>query len=326
MNISLVIRTKDEADRLRLTLASVARQSMAAEIVVVDDGSRDHTAAILAEAQTTMPLTILRQPASQGRCAASNAGLRAANGDVAIFLDGDTLAAPGLVAAHARAHAATAGLCGRGETFHLRQTRTLQDPEQASPRPGYEARLARMPPAEREALKVTRRQITEDFDGIHARATPGIYPGAGPRALYELEISALQNNPDCSVLWAASSGSNFSVRREAALAAGGFDEALENNEHRELALRLCKAGARMGFVPQARTYHLTHRTGWRDPLVERDWESIFYRRHPLPEVKLLAVLWASLADTSPIPPASRLRSLPELERAAADVSKQALLF
>ena len=100
------------------------------------------------------------------------------------------------------------------------------------------------------------------------------------------------------------------------LQSGGFDERLDNNEHRELALRLCQTGGRMGFIAGARTYHLTHRSGWRNPLVETGWESVFYERHPITAVKLLAVLWASLSDKSPIPKHARITSLPELERAA----------
>jgi glycosyltransferase involved in cell wall biosynthesis len=315
VKLSVVIRSKDEADRLRLTLASLAAQSPA-DVVVVDDGSSDHTGAVIAEAAEAMPLTVVRHPSALGRCAASNAGAKAATGDIVLFLDGDTLAGPGCLARHLAAHAGAPGLVGRGETFHLRATRFLLDPEMASPRPGEEQRLARMPPAERDRLKVTRRHIAEDFAAIERRAEPGVYPGAGPRQLYELEIDALRRHPDCAVLWAASAGSNLSVRREAFLAAGGFDEDLDNNEHRELALRLCGVGQRMGFVEGARTYHLTHRSGWRDPLVESGWERVFHQRHPIAAVRLLSVLWASLSAASPVPTEARITSLPALERAA----------
>jgi len=319
MSISVVIRSKDEAARLRLTLASLARQSAAAEVVVVDDGSRDDTPRVIAEARGLMPLTALRNETPRGRAAAANAGARAASGDVLVFLDGDTLAGPDFVAAHAAAHAKDERLCGRGETFHLRQTRLLLDPETASPQPAQAARLARLPPAEVAAKKVTRQQIAEDFGAIDRRASPGVYPGAGPRALYELEIAALRDHPDCTALWAAASGSNQSVRRDAFLSQGGFDETLGHIiEHRELPLRLCQAGCRMGFVAGARSYHLIHRSGWTgaDPLKEQRWEANFYRRHRLPAVKLLVVLWASLANPSPVPPEARILSLPALERAA----------
>ena len=49
------------------------------------------------------------------------------------------------------------------------------------------------------------------------------------------------------------------------LAAGGLNEEMDNNDHREITLRMCRAGHRMGAT-KARSYHLTHRTGWRDPL------------------------------------------------------------
>jgi len=316
MECSVVIRSLNEADRLRLTLTSIACQTRAPEVVVVDDGSTDHTAQVVESFSGRLRLSPIRHAFPQGRSAAANAGARAASGDVLIMLDGDTLMHPECVERHMAAHEANPALLGRGETWHLRSTRFLLDPERATPRDGEKARLEAMSPAEREKLKVTRRQIEDDFADIDRRATPGIYPGFGPRALYELEIDALVNHPECSMLWAAASGSNFSVAREAFLASGGYDAEIDNNEHRELALRLCKAGNCMVFVEGAKTYHLTHRSGWRDPLVEASWESVFYNRHPVPEVKLLAVLWASLADSSAIPPDARITSLPELERFA----------
>src|SRR5690606_37376861 len=75
-------------------------------------------------------------------------------------------------------------------------------------------------------------------------------------------------------------------------------------------------GGRMGLVEGARSFHMTHRTGWRDPLRQTDWEAAFYRRHPILAVKLLAVFWASLAENSPVPPEARIVSLPDLERRA----------
>jgi len=315
MRISVVIRTKDEADRLRLVLASLSRQA-GDEIIIVDDGSSDHTADVIADAARVMDLKALRHSTARGRSEASNAGARVASGSVILFFDGDTLVGPECIARHRDAHAAAANFLGRGETFHLRGARFLLDPEEGTPRTGEETRIARLPLAEVERMKVTRQQILEDFGSIERRAEPAIYPGAGPRELYELEIAALRDHPECGTLWAASSGSNFSVRREAFLAAGGFDPDLDNNEHRELALRMCKAGARMGLVDGARNYHLTHRTGWRDPLVESDWERVFYQKHPIMAVKLLSVMWASLSRTSCVPPGARITSLPELERAA----------
>jgi glycosyltransferase involved in cell wall biosynthesis len=317
MQLSVVIRTKDEADRLRLTLTALACQVVpAAEIVIVDDGSSDHTASVIAEAAIRLPVRAIHHDHPQGRSAASNAGARAARGDVLLFLDGDTLAHPAMVSHHLKVHDAIDHAIGRGETFHFRSTRFLLDPETASPRAGEEARIARLTEQELDRLRVTRRQIVEDFAALERRAEPGIYPGAGPRRLYEIEMDALNNHADCPVLWAASSGSNMSVRRDVFQSVGGFNEVLDNNEHRELALRLCQQRQRMVPVPGARSYHLTHRVGWRDPLLQADWEEVFYRAHPIPAVKLLAVFWASLSDAKRFSDMPRIRSLPELAAAA----------
>jgi GT2 family glycosyltransferase len=316
VKLSVVIRSKDEADRLRLTLASLSRQTAMAQVVVVDDGSSDHTQDVLAEAGKALPLVVVRHDAAKGRSAASNAGARAAAGEILLFLDGDTLAGPELVERHLARHAETAGLIGRGETWHLRCTRFLADPETGAPRPGEEARIERISADERARMRVTRDQVTNDFEAIHARAEPGVYPGAGPRRLYEIEMQALRDQPDCAVLWAAASGSNQSVRRDAFLEAGGFDERLDLNEHRELALRLCKAGGRMGAVDGACSYHLTHRSGWRDPLADPHWEALFYAAHPILAVKLMAVFWASLGAGRDLGINERIGSLPQLAIAA----------
>jgi glycosyltransferase involved in cell wall biosynthesis len=321
--VSVVIRTRNEAPRLRLTLASLASQG-AHEVIVVDDASSDETPRVVEAAApgAATPVRLVRHVRNVGRSAASNAGARAATGDIVLFLDGDTLGGPGWVAAHAHAHRGRAGVLARGHTLHLRCTRFLRDPQTAAPRAGEEERVARMSEAERERSKVTVAQVTSDFASIEARAEPGIYPGAGPRLVHEVDMDALRHHPDCPTLWCAATGANFSVRRDAFVASGGFDDDLHINEHREFALRMADTGHRVELVEGARTYHLTHRTGWRDPLAdEPGWEALFYRRHPRPEVKLMAVMWASLADRSPIPPDSRIVSLPELARCAREWSE-----
>jgi hypothetical protein len=128
-------------------------------------------------------------------------------------------------------------------------------------------------------------------------------------------MDALQGSAPPHILWIAASGSNQSVGRSAFLASGGFRPDLSINEHRELALRLCQMGQRMAACG-ARTFHLTHRIGWRDPLLETSWEEIFFTHHPLAEVALMPLLWESLSETSALPPEARIMSLAELASAA----------
>lgn len=318
MRASVVIRTKDEARRLRLTLTSLSSQTVPPQVVVVNDGSSDDTRRVVREAADWIDLTAIEHATARGRSAASNAGARAASGEILIFLDGDTLAGPQVVERHLAAHS-THGIAGRGETFHVRSTRYLRDPETLEPWPGEEQNLAGRPPDERERMRLGRETILHDFASIERRASPGVYPGSGARRVYELEMDALHNHPGSAVLWAAASGSNFSVERTRFLDAGGFLETLDLNEHRELALRLYENGVRIVPVPGARTYHLIHGVT-RNPLDERAWEEVFYRAHPLPVVKLLPVLWASLAPDTALPQRERILSLPDLEAAAARAS------
>jgi GT2 family glycosyltransferase len=314
LRASVIIRSRNEADRLRLTLTSLACQSEPSEVVVVNDGSSDHTKDVIHEAQG-IRLVALHNPTSAGRSAASNAGAAAASGDILLFLDGDTLAAPDLVSQHLKSHDERANSVVRGATYNLRCTRPFLNPEIGTPQPGQQQRVERMSNVERTRSLVTRRQIRDCFDEIDRRSQPGVYPGFGPRKLFELEMEALTTAPDCPVLWAAASGANMSVGRAAFLDVGGFNSELDINEHRELALRLCHCGLSM-VATKARTYHMTHRSGWRDPLENKSWEDIFFDAHPTAEVALLPVLWASLADGVDLPEAARLRSLPELAAAA----------
>ncbi len=85
--ISLIIPAWNAARTLGETLASAAAQTLPPdEIIVVDDGSDDGTAA-LAEAAGA---SVIRQ-ARQGPAAAINAGLAASRGDLLAFLDADDL-------------------------------------------------------------------------------------------------------------------------------------------------------------------------------------------------------------------------------------------
>ena len=191
MLVSVIIRSKDEADRLRLVLASLARQTVpivppgtvvaagavAAELIVVSDGSTDRTRAILDEESARLPFRALHHEQCLGRCPASNTGACAASGELLIFLDGDILAGPNLIERHAAVQVRPC-IMGRGETFHLRCTRFFRDPETGVPNPGCEDNVRRMGTELTQNL-VTRSQILEHFEQIDSRANRGSTRGPG---------------------------------------------------------------------------------------------------------------------------------------------------
>lgn len=85
--VSVVIPTFNRAQCVREAIESVLSQSIRPdEIIVVDDGSTDHTADVLSEFGDT--ITVVRQP-NRGVSEARNAGVRHAKGEWIAFLDSD---------------------------------------------------------------------------------------------------------------------------------------------------------------------------------------------------------------------------------------------
>ena len=94
---TILLATRDRAARLRATLDLLAAQDVTGlthEILVVDDGSRDATAAVLADAATRLPLTAFTEP-TPGKNRALNRALPAARGALLVFTDDDVEPAPG---------------------------------------------------------------------------------------------------------------------------------------------------------------------------------------------------------------------------------------
>lgn len=86
VNVTVVLTTYNHAHFLAEALDSVMAQGRPAdEIIVVDDGSTDDPAAVVA----AYPAVRLIRQANQGLSAARNTGLRAATGDAIVFLDAD---------------------------------------------------------------------------------------------------------------------------------------------------------------------------------------------------------------------------------------------
>jgi dolichol-phosphate mannosyltransferase len=91
--LSVVVPVRDEADNVGPLVAeidAVMATGGAYEMIFVDDGSRDGTAAALKRAAAGCPaLRVLRHRATAGQSAAIVTGVRHARGAVIITLDGD---------------------------------------------------------------------------------------------------------------------------------------------------------------------------------------------------------------------------------------------
>jgi glycosyltransferase involved in cell wall biosynthesis len=92
--ISVVIPLYNRRQEVLRALASVLRQSRAAdEIVVVDDGSKDGSAEAV-EGLGNARVRLVRHPQNRGASAARNTGIAAAQGDWIALLDSDDEWAP----------------------------------------------------------------------------------------------------------------------------------------------------------------------------------------------------------------------------------------
>lgn len=319
MKISVIIISKDEQPRLRLALLALGRQSIDwehdAEIILIDDCSRIAIGPETIPAGRPQPRVVRNEP-GQGRSASRNAGALLARGRRLLFLDGDVLLSPEAVALHATLRDDE---LGRGEQRHLRGTRFFKDPRTGEPWPGKEQRVRSM--GRLEPHMVTEQMVTTlPYERLLERSEVAIYPGASARKLYELEMGSLRAGTIPLANWMAASGHNFSIPRQPFIGAGGFPLDISINEHRELALRLCRDGARVVPVEGAISLHLTHREGYRDPMKgEDDWQQAFARRHPY-EIGLMMRFWRTLGCD---PSLAEVDRLPTLESVDALLSAHA---
>ncbi|MEU6021902.1 glycosyltransferase [Micromonospora sp. NPDC047134] len=263
--LSVVIPTRDKAASLRATLSALAAAVVPAdtEVIVVDDGSDDSTAAVLDTFVDRPGWSVVAGP-RRGRAAARNAGAAAATGRQLVFLDDDVLVGRTFLLAH-RASA-------RPDTF-------VHGP------------LREFPAA--------RRWLAEHVDtppAELARYAAQVLAADGHRLLRNtletLVLAMGQQRVPPVAPWLACIGANTAVPRKVFEAVGGFDEDFGLGwgcEDLELGVRLVAAGLAARVVDRAAGVHLTHarpgRWSQHDANLER-----FVGLHDLPAVRLLPVL------------------------------------
>src|SRR5215207_2785444 len=111
--VTVVIPTRGRWRLLSVTLASaLAQEGVDHDVVVVDDGSRDETAARLADLRDER-VRVVSNERPRGVAAARNRALAEARGEWVAFLDDDDLWSPGKL----RAQLAAAGATGADFTY-----------------------------------------------------------------------------------------------------------------------------------------------------------------------------------------------------------------
>jgi GT2 family glycosyltransferase len=89
--ISVIVPAYNSAKELSRCLESIQSQSFSpVEVLVIDDGSTDDTAAVAAR----MGVNLLRLPENSGSATARNRGAAEAGGEILFFVDADVVLAP----------------------------------------------------------------------------------------------------------------------------------------------------------------------------------------------------------------------------------------
>jgi len=107
IRISVIIPTYNRRHVLERTLPGVLAQDFPPqeyEVIVVMDGSTDGTAEMLRDLKPKCSLRVLESK-HRGAGAARNVGIRAAVGELVLFLDDDLITTPNLLQQHCAAHA-----------------------------------------------------------------------------------------------------------------------------------------------------------------------------------------------------------------------------
>ncbi len=181
--LSIVVPVRNEAANIAPLIAEIRRalDGTAHEIVYVDDGSTDDTAAALAAEAATAPLTLRRHRTGCGQSAAIITGVRAAAGTWIATLDGDGQNDPAdIPALLARARQAPAMTLIAGHRTTRRDTRI----KRASSRAANAIRARLLGDATPDTgcgLKVFRRADFLElpaFDHMH-RFLPALFIRAG---------------------------------------------------------------------------------------------------------------------------------------------------
>jgi len=95
--ISLILSTKDRADQLKLCLDHIAQihSRIPWELIVIDNGSTDHTAGVLEIFAASVSFSVIRlYEARRGRSYGLNEALRISNGEIVAFVDDDCYVTP----------------------------------------------------------------------------------------------------------------------------------------------------------------------------------------------------------------------------------------
>lgn len=331
MDISVIVATYNQKERLSLVLSGLENQGISSEhfeILVVDDGSTDGTGAML-KSLNMQNLEVESFQTNQGRCLARNRGIERAHGSLVVFLDGDALPAPDLLQHYLEAYKENGQksvFCGYQyvlpnlEYFQNPQTGSLLD---TSLPYSLRRRLA----LHRDKMIIAEDMVRNEFNSIIEKAVEGGYPFESVRTM-QREFRDLYETVEKPALgWIGLYPHNMAIPLKLLEKVGGFDDTIPFCEGWELGYRLRAAGGRFISV-QASSYHLYHHHHFSDPEKAKAegikrYAAVEYmaRKHSDALVRLVHFWWAHLWPNPFLPEESVIGSLIEFDHIYRTISE-----
>ncbi len=302
---SLIIPVYNSRATLELLFRCLEAQSFPRdqfECLVIDDGSRDGALDWLKQYKPGVNLRFFSHPVNLGRSPARNTACAQAEGSILVFLDADMLPEPDWLANYHAVFEQSAVDVVSGGRYHLNL--------------GARTPLAEPPTVLARALEVApetvlAEDVPRQFERLRAAAKLSMYPSLAMQRFEAQLPGACQAHPESLLCAYSLITSNVAVRRAMFEQASGFDLTMRRGEDTELGVRLWEMGARFGFAPDARAYHLYYAgQGDRD----NTWmERIaFFHRHPYLLAFLIPVWFAYHDQPNPNPPSPIFESLTAL--------------
>jgi glycosyltransferase involved in cell wall biosynthesis len=333
MELSIVIPTHNQRERLRLVLCGLEQQSLDPrhfEILVIDDGSDDGTSEMLVEVDLPH-FGFRRLEVNQGRSRARNVGIDAARGDLVVFLDGDALPAPDLLERYMEAflqRGERVVLCGF--QYSLPDLEYFQDPQSGTwgdlVLPSVMKDFIEQ---NREEMVLTENRVRGDFPSIRERAKEGGYPFAESAERQNQVGDMLTLCPEGGVRWLGFIPHNGAIGRLLLQEAGGFDERIPFNEGWELAYRLQNVhGATLSSV-KADSFHLYHyhpfdeeEGAWAEAQIRYRGIEYMAEKHGDSRIRLLYFWYAHLWPDVYIPEEALVEDLVDFDHKYRELSTE----
>ncbi len=222
---SVIIPTKDKFSRLRLILEALAYQvTEDIEVIVVLDGCRPETIKEFDQLRLPYQPRKLVSVQNIGRAAARNLGLRAAQGEIIIFLDDDRVPAPDFLVKHLTGHRKQCVLIGERKQVDLSETEIRQFAMSFNP---------------------------DHLNDIYKRGYVEFFNCITKRVLL---------SPHSSFRWLGLATGNVSIARADLIKIGGFDENFTGWGYEDIELGYRLFREKIPFIKDSSiiNYHLVH--------------------------------------------------------------------